>query len=172
MSATFIRTLLVLVLCLALSPIYAQPATAPKTRINLGKDVASLSIGTGLDYAGAAGAKLNLQVVPHFSIFLSSGVWASRITTAIGGKLRLLRQPQSMVSPYLMGLYGNTDIAAYEYYTGRAIFEKGVAVGTGIDILNTTNSFGYLSIGANYAPKPSLIYFTFGLSAIIGRRLP
>lgn len=153
----------ILLFVFILSDAIAQDTATKKVEIPK-RDAVSLGLGTGLDYGGAIGLKMNFQIIEHFSFFLSAGMWENRISTAGGLKLRLLPKPQATLCPYILGAYGSTEISYIDYFSGTPVFVKGISLGAGFDMFNTPNSIGYLSLGANYALVPKLVYFSIGLN--------
>lgn len=129
-----------------------------------GRDVFALGAGTGVDYGGL-GFRMISQPDPNFGIFVGAGLFYGRLAANAGIKLRVLPKPQSSVSPYLMAMYGRNEMER-EVAKG---FRNRFSVGAGVDFFNTPKSFGYITLGANYALLPQVIYITIGLNVIAAK---
>jgi hypothetical protein len=104
-------------------------------------------------------------VAEHMGFFLAVGVWGGRISPSGGLKSRFLTKPQVTLCPYIVGVYGSTEVVSYHYFIGRPLFSKGLSFGGGFDFFNTPNSFGSLTLGATYSLSPGLVYLTVGINA-------
>lgn len=167
-DASFIITMkktlyTILAMCTLSVAVQAQDSVHNAAKLG-NKDLLAFGLGTGLDYGGGLGLKFAPQLSPNFGFFVAAGLWESRVTANVGIKLRVLAAPQSNFSPYFMAMYGSNEVLSRVYVTK---FGTGLSAGAGIDLLNRPNSFGYISLGANYAFTPKVIYLTIGLNAIL-----
>lgn len=153
-----------LVFCLLVLGTTKAQNPEPKKVVKPKRDAITIGLGTGLDYAGTIGIKLNFQMIEHLGFYLAAARWDGGTTTALGLKLRLLPKPLAILCPYITGTYGSTEVLYIQYYTDDPVYNRGISLGGGFDLFNKPNSAAYLSLGASYALSPQLLYFTAGLN--------
>jgi hypothetical protein len=109
-------------------------------------DIVSLGLGLGFDYGGI-GASLLYYPQKNIGLFFGGGYAIAGFGYNAGLKLKLSNEKPTVVSPFIMAMYGYNAAVAV---SGNSSFDKlfyGPSFGAGIDIRSKRpNSKGYLSI--------------------------